>query len=101
MFTAAPQWWLGAFAGPTLNWAPWQQAIGSSYVFFAALILLLAACGQLTPSTTTARTASDPGHSPLMQSSSNRETAIQDRLPPAYPFSLTAVGYESTRRAPV
>jgi alpha-1,2-mannosyltransferase len=49
LFTAAPQWWLGKFAGPTLRWAPWQQAIGSSYVFFAVLVLLLAACGQLTP----------------------------------------------------
>jgi alpha-1,2-mannosyltransferase len=48
LFTAAPQWWLAKFAGPEPNWTPWQQAIGSSYVFFAALILLLAACGQLT-----------------------------------------------------
>ena len=80
LFTAAPQWWLGAFAGPALNWAPWQQAVGSSYVFFAALILLLAACGQLTPPTTTARNASDPGHSPLMESSNDRETAIQERV---------------------
>jgi alpha-1,2-mannosyltransferase len=42
LFTAAPQWWLGKFAGPVPNWPPWQQAIGSSYVFYAALILLLA-----------------------------------------------------------
>lgn len=48
LFAAAPQWWLGKFAGPALNWVAWQQAIGSSYVFFAALVLLLAACGQLT-----------------------------------------------------
>jgi alpha-1,2-mannosyltransferase len=54
LFAAAPQWWLGKFAGPEPRWAPWQQAIGSSYVFFAALILLLSACGQLTPPTPTA-----------------------------------------------
>jgi alpha-1,2-mannosyltransferase len=48
LFVAAPQWWLGKFAGPELRWAAWQQAIGSSYVFFAALVLLLSACGLLT-----------------------------------------------------
>ena len=51
LFTAAPQWWLAKFAGPAPDWTPWQQAIGSSYVFFAALILLLSACGRLTPPT--------------------------------------------------
>ncbi|HEV2253457.1 MAG TPA: glycosyltransferase 87 family protein [Streptosporangiaceae bacterium] len=74
LFAAAPQWWLAKFVGPVVNWTPWQQAIGSSYVFFAALVLLLSACGLLTPPTTTTRTAPDPGHSPLMQSAS-RETA--------------------------
>ena len=53
LFTAAPQWWLARLAGPEPRWAPWQQALGSSYVLFAALILLLAARGQLTPPTTT------------------------------------------------
>ena len=48
LFVTAPQWWLGKFAGPALSWAPWQQVIGSSYVLFAALILLLSACGLLT-----------------------------------------------------
>jgi alpha-1,2-mannosyltransferase len=48
LFAAAPQWWLGKFAGPEMRWAAWQQAIGSSYVFFAAVVLLLAACGLLT-----------------------------------------------------
>ncbi len=48
LFAMAPQWWLGKFAGPELRWAAWQQAIGGSYVFFAALVLLLSACGQLT-----------------------------------------------------
>ena len=60
LFTAAPQWWLAKFAGPAPDWTPWQQAIGSSYVFFAALILLLSACGQLNPPTTTTRTADSP-----------------------------------------
>ena len=49
LFAAAPQWWLGRFAGPELRWAAWQQAIGSSYVLFAALVLLLSACGLFTP----------------------------------------------------
>ena len=49
LFAAGPQWWLAKFVGPVVNWTPWQQAIGSSYVFFAVLVLLLAACGQLTP----------------------------------------------------
>jgi len=60
LFAAAPQWWLARFAGPELNWTPWQQALGSSYVFFAALVLLLAACGQLTPPTTATRTPPIP-----------------------------------------
>jgi alpha-1,2-mannosyltransferase len=41
LFAAGPQWWLGKFAGPELRWTAWQQAIGSSYVFFAVLVLLL------------------------------------------------------------
>jgi alpha-1,2-mannosyltransferase len=65
LFAAAPQWWLGKLAGPEPSWAAWQQAIGSSYVFFAALVLLLSACGRLTPPTTTAPTVPDPGHSAL------------------------------------
>jgi hypothetical protein len=48
LFAAAPQWWAGKFAGPELSWSAWQQAIGSSYVIFAALVRLLSACGQLT-----------------------------------------------------
>jgi alpha-1,2-mannosyltransferase len=65
LFAVAPQWWIGKFVGPELRWAAWQQVIGSAYVFFAALVLLLSACGQLTPPATTARTAPDPGHSAL------------------------------------
>jgi alpha-1,2-mannosyltransferase len=47
LFAAAPQWWLGKFAVPEQRWAAWQQVIGSSYVLFAALVLLLSACGLL------------------------------------------------------
>jgi alpha-1,2-mannosyltransferase len=65
LFTAAPQWWLARLAGPEPRWAPWQQALGSSYVLFAALILLLAARGQLTPPTTTGDAAPEPGHAVL------------------------------------
>jgi alpha-1,2-mannosyltransferase len=70
LFAAAPQWWLGRFAGPELRWAAWQQAIGSSYVLFAALLLLLSACGLLTPLTPA---APEYGHLPL--------DAIRARIP--------------------
>jgi alpha-1,2-mannosyltransferase len=48
VFAVAPQWWLGRFAGPELSWAAWQQVLGSAYVIFAVVVLLLAACGRLT-----------------------------------------------------
>jgi alpha-1,2-mannosyltransferase len=51
LFATAPQWWLGKFAGPALKWAAWQQALGSSYVLFAVLVLFLSARGQLIPRT--------------------------------------------------
>ena len=57
LFVAAPQWWIGKFAGPELRWAAWQQAVGSSYVLFAALVLLLSACGKLTAATPGERAA--------------------------------------------
>jgi alpha-1,2-mannosyltransferase len=57
LFAAAPQWWVGKFAGPELSWSAWQQVIGSSYVIFAALVLLLSASGRLTPQTATSRSA--------------------------------------------
>jgi alpha-1,2-mannosyltransferase len=71
-FTAAPQWWLGKFAGPAVKWAPWQQAVGSSYVLFAAVVLLLAACGKFTPRTPTARIAPDPGTARAMRRAASR-----------------------------
>jgi alpha-1,2-mannosyltransferase len=84
LFAMAPQWWLGKFAGPELRWAAWQQAVGSSYVFFAALVLILSACGQLTPRTPTARATPDPGHSPRDPISQQRGDRHPARLPPAF-----------------
>jgi alpha-1,2-mannosyltransferase len=48
VFATAPQWWLGRFAGQELSWTAWEQVLGSSYVIFAVIVLLLAASGQLT-----------------------------------------------------
>jgi alpha-1,2-mannosyltransferase len=70
LFAAAPQWWLGKFAGPALSWAPWQQVIGSSYVLFAVLVLLLAACGRLTPPATPPATT--PGTAREMRLAASR-----------------------------
>ena len=44
VFAAAPQFWFPRGLQRELHWSAWQQAAGSSYVFFAALILLLASC---------------------------------------------------------
>ncbi|MGN6175207.1 MAG: glycosyltransferase 87 family protein [Streptosporangiaceae bacterium] len=49
VFGAAPQWWLPSAGGQELRWAVWQQATGSSYVLFAALVLLLSAWATLLP----------------------------------------------------
>lgn len=43
VFAAAPQWWFPHGANRELHWAAWQQVIGSSYVIFAVVILLLSA----------------------------------------------------------
>jgi alpha-1,2-mannosyltransferase len=81
LFATAPQWWLGRFAGPELRWTVWQQTIGSSYVFFGALVLLLSACGQLTPPTPAARAAPAPGGSPLDAIHQQRGDRRPARLP--------------------
>jgi alpha-1,2-mannosyltransferase len=47
VFAASPQWWFPSAAGRELRWSFWQQATGSSYVLFAALVLLLSACAKL------------------------------------------------------
>ena len=109
LFVTAPQWWLGRFAGAELRWAPWQQVIGSSYVFFAALVLLLSACGQLTPATPAARTGPDPGHSPLdpihQQRGDRRPARLSSGVSPlASPLSATKLTgsrcSSARRRAP-
>jgi alpha-1,2-mannosyltransferase len=47
LFAASPQWWFPSGAGRELHWSIWQQAAGSSYVLYAALVLLLCAAGVL------------------------------------------------------
>ena len=42
IFAVAPQLWLPRGGNVELRWSAWQQAVGSSYVLFAALILVLA-----------------------------------------------------------
>jgi len=44
VFAAAPQWWFPSGGNRELHWTAWEQAVGSSYVIFAALVLLGAAC---------------------------------------------------------
>jgi len=56
IFATAPQsWFPSGTAGREPRWAAWQQAIGSSYVLFAALMLLLSACALLTPADPSSR----------------------------------------------
>jgi alpha-1,2-mannosyltransferase len=43
-FAVSPQWWFPSGGNRELHWAAWEQAVGSSYVIFAAVILLAAAC---------------------------------------------------------
>jgi alpha-1,2-mannosyltransferase len=43
VFFAAPQWWFPDGDLRELAWSGWEQAIGSAYVFFAAVILVYAA----------------------------------------------------------
>ena len=64
VFAAAPQWWLGKFGGQEVSWAAWQQVMGSSYVIFAVIVLLLAARGQLTGRAPAAGTVPEPRSAP-------------------------------------
>ncbi len=43
VFAAAPQWWFPIGENRELGWAGWEQAVGSSYVVLAAVILLISA----------------------------------------------------------
>jgi alpha-1,2-mannosyltransferase len=45
LFAVEPQWWLPSGGNRELHWAVWQQILGSSYVIFAAIILI----GSATP----------------------------------------------------
>jgi alpha-1,2-mannosyltransferase len=45
LFFAGPQWWFPRSHLRELAWSGWEQAVGSAYVFFAAVILLYAAVG--------------------------------------------------------
>jgi alpha-1,2-mannosyltransferase len=44
MFALSPQWWFPSGGNRELLWTAWEQAVGSSYVIFAAVVLLAAAC---------------------------------------------------------
>lgn len=49
IFAVAPQWWFPYGHHQELAWAAWQQAIGSSYVIFALLVLAQGAHLRLLP----------------------------------------------------
>jgi len=40
VFAAAPQWWFPSGGNREAHWAVWEQIIGSSYVIFAAVVLM-------------------------------------------------------------
>lgn len=44
LFAVAPQWWFPNGGNRELHWAVWEQVVGSSYVIFAAGILLAGVC---------------------------------------------------------
>ena len=43
LFAVSPQWWFPSGGNHELHWSAWEQAVGSSYVVFAAAVLLAAA----------------------------------------------------------
>jgi alpha-1,2-mannosyltransferase len=43
LFLVSPHSWLPSSGDRELRWAAWQQVVGSSYVYFAAAVLILAA----------------------------------------------------------
>jgi alpha-1,2-mannosyltransferase len=43
VFYLAPQWWFPSGGQRELRWAAWQQIVGSSFVIYAVLVLLLVA----------------------------------------------------------
>jgi alpha-1,2-mannosyltransferase len=49
IFAAAPQWWFPLGDNREAHWAVWQQIIGSSYVIYAVVVLLLSATAWRLP----------------------------------------------------
>jgi alpha-1,2-mannosyltransferase len=47
VFAAAPQWWFPSGGNRELYWTAGQQVVGSSYVIFASVMLLLSAHGAV------------------------------------------------------
>jgi alpha-1,2-mannosyltransferase len=47
VFAAGAQWWLPSTQLRELRWAVWEQIVGSSYVIFAALVVLVFAAVRL------------------------------------------------------
>jgi len=45
IFAAGPQWWFPNGHARERDWSVWQQIVGSAYVGFAAIILVIAAIG--------------------------------------------------------
>jgi len=45
IFAVGPQWWFPRGHLRELDWSAWQQIVGSAYVGFAAIILVIAAVG--------------------------------------------------------
>ena len=40
-FALSPQWWFPSGGDRELHWAAWEQVAGSSYVIYAAAVLLV------------------------------------------------------------
>jgi alpha-1,2-mannosyltransferase len=49
MFALSPQWLLPDGGNRELHWAAWEQVLGSSYVIYAVIALLVAACWSSRP----------------------------------------------------
>jgi alpha-1,2-mannosyltransferase len=47
VFATAAQWWLPSSKQRELHWAVWEQIVGSSYVIFAAVVVLVCAAARL------------------------------------------------------
>ena len=79
VFAASPQWWFPSGGNRELGWAVWQQAVGSSYVILAAVVLLLSAVsfGASAPA----------GSAAAGRESDRRPGCTRSAAPPAGPGS--------------